>query len=185
MSSPAKLKVARLSIISNTILVVGKLLIGIITGSVSIISEAIHSSIDLIAAVITYVSVRAAAKPPDKEHQFGHGKIETISGYIEAVLIFFAALLIIHEAINKIVNRTGVKFIWLGLIIMGISIILNWFVSRRLMAVAKKYNSIALEADAIHLTTDIYTSLGVLVGLFIVQLTGLNIIDPIDSEICQ
>ncbi|MFH1232169.1 MAG: cation diffusion facilitator family transporter [Planctomycetota bacterium] len=174
-----KLRVARLSIISNTILVFGKLFIGIITGSVSVVSEAIHSAIDLLAAIIAYISVRAAGKPPDKEHQFGHGKIETVSGYIEAVLIFFAAVLIIHEAYNKIINKTGIEFIWLGLIVMGISIILNWFVSRRLMAVAKKYNSIALEADALHLTTDIYTSLGVLVGLGIIQLTGWQIVDPI------
>jgi cation diffusion facilitator family transporter len=179
MSSQAKLRVARLSIISNTILVFGKLFIGIITGSVSVVSEAIHSAIDLLAAVIAYFSIRAAARPPDNEHQFGHGKIETVSGYIEAVLIFFAAVLIIHEAIDKIVNKTGVELIWLGLIIMGVSIILNWFVSRRLMAVAKKYNSIALEADALHLSTDIYTSLGVMVGLGIVQITGYKIIDPI------
>jgi cation diffusion facilitator family transporter len=179
MSSQAKLRVARLSIISNTVLVFGKLFVGIITHSVSIVSEAIHSSIDLLAAVIAYLSVRAAGKPPDKEHQFGHGKIETVSGYIEAVLISFAALLIIHEAYNRIINEISVKIIWLGLIVMGVSIILNWFVSRRLMAVAKKYNSMALEADALHLTTDIYTSLGVLVGLGIVQLTGWQIVDPI------
>jgi len=174
-----KLRTAFLSILSNTVLIAGKLAVGLITGSVSVISEAIHSGIDLIAAFIAYFSVRAAARPPDKEHQFGHGKIENLSGYIEATLIFFAAALIIHQAWDKIVKGTGVELVWMGLAVMGLSIVLNWFVSRRLMAVAKKYHSAALEADALHLTTDIYTSIGVLVGLGLVQVTGLQIIDPI------
>jgi len=179
MSTKEKLNVARLSVFSNTLLITSKLVVGFVTGSVSVISEGIHSGIDLLAAIIAYFSVRAAAVPPDKEHQFGHGKIENLSGYIEATLIFFAAALIIHEAIGKIINKPPIEFVWLGLVVMGLSVILNWFVSRRLMRVAKKYNSTALEADALHLTTDIYTSLGVLVGLGLVQLTGLQIIDPI------
>ncbi|MBI4834661.1 MAG: exodeoxyribonuclease VII large subunit [Planctomycetes bacterium] len=174
-----KLGVARLSIISNTVLIIGKLAVGLFTGSVSVVSEGIHSGMDLLAAIIAYFSVRAAAVPPDKEHKFGHGKIENISGYIEATLIFFASALIIHEAIDKLINGTPVEFLGLGIFIMGVSIVLNWIVSKKLMAVAKKYHSAALEADAMHLTTDIYTSLGVLVGLVLVQLTGVEIIDPI------
>lgn len=178
-----KLMVARLSVLSNTLLIIAKLVVGLITGSVSIVSEAIHSGLDLLAALITYFSVKAAAKPADREHQFGHGKIENLSGYIEATLIFFAAALIIHEAIDKIIRGTGVEFIWLGLVVMALSIALNWFVSRRLMTVAKRYNSVALEADALHLATDVYTSLGVLIGLGLVQLLGIKIIDPIMAMI--
>lgn len=174
-----KVNVARLSILSNTLLILGKVSVGIITGSVSVISEAIHSAIDLLAAIIAYFSVRVSGNPPDKEHQFGHGKIENLSGSIEAVLILIAALLIIHEAIDKIIKGTGVEFIWLGMVVMFMSIVLNWVVSRKLMVVAKKYHSAALEADALHLTTDIYTSVGVMVGLGLVQLTGIKLIDPI------
>jgi cation diffusion facilitator family transporter len=174
-----KLGVARLSIISNTVLIIGKLAVGIFTGSVSVVSEGIHSGMDLLAAIIAFYSVRAAAVPADKDHRFGHGKIENLSGYIEASLIFFASALIIHEAINKLVEGTPVEFLGLGMFIMGVSIVLNWIVSKKLMAVAKKYHSAALEADAMHLTTDIYTSVGVLVGLILVQITGIQIIDPI------
>ncbi|MBI5779310.1 MAG: cation transporter [Planctomycetes bacterium] len=174
-----KIRVARLSILSNTLLVVGKLVVGIMSGSVSVISEAIHSGIDLLAAIIAYFSVRAAAVPPDKEHQFGHGKIENLSGYIEATLIFFAAALIIHESIDKIIRKPPIEFIWLGLLVMAVSVVLNRYVSRKLMAVAKEYHSAALEADALHLTTDVYTSLGVMAGLGLVHLTGLRIIDPL------
>lgn len=174
-----KLGVARLSIISNTVLIIAKLTVGLVTGSVSVVSEGIHSGMDLLAAIIAYFSVRAAAVPPDKEHKFGHGKIENLSGYIEASLIFFASALIIHEAIDKIVNGTPVEFLGLGVLVMGLSVVLNWIVSRKLMIVAKKYHSAALEADAMHLTTDIYTSLGVMVGLLLVQLTGIQLIDPI------
>ncbi len=174
-----KLNVARLSVLSNTLLVVSKLAVGILSGSVSVISEGIHSGLDLLAAVIAYFSVRAAGRPPDKDHQFGHGKIENLSGYIEASLIFFAAALIVHESIDKLIKRTGVELIELGLVVMVISIGLNLFVSRRLMKVARKYHSAALEADALHLTTDVYTSLGVLIGLGLVKVTGWTIIDPI------
>ena len=179
IANQKKMRVARLSILSNTLLVIGKLVVGIMSGSVSVISEAIHSGIDLLAAIIAYFSVRAAAVPPDKEHQFGHGKIENLSGYIEATLIFFAAALIIHESIDKIVRKPPIEFIWLGLLVMAVSVVLNWYVSRKLMAVAKEYHSAALEADALHLTTDVYTSLGVMAGLGLVHLTGFRIIDPL------
>lgn len=174
-----KLGVARLSIISNSILIVSKLAVGFFTGSVSVVSEGIHSGMDLLAAIIAFYSVRAAAVPADKDHKFGHGKIENLSGYIEASLIFFASALIIHEAIAKLVEGSLVEFLGLGILVMGVSIVLNWIVSRKLMAVAKKYHSAALEADAMHLTTDIYTSVGVLIGLVLVQVTGIQIIDPI------
>jgi len=170
---------AGLSILSNSLLVALKLTVGVVMGSVSVISEGVHSTVDLIAAMIAFFSIRAAAKPADEEHEFGHGKIENISGTIEALLIFLAAILIIYEAIVKIINRAQPEFITLGIGIMAFSAVANFFVSRRLHRIAHSTDSIALEADAWHLTTDVYTSLGVFAGLIVVEITHWYILDPI------
>ncbi len=178
-----KQNTARLSIISNTGLVLMKFVVGFAIGSVSIISEAIHSSMDLIAAVIAFFSVRKSAEPPDAEHSFGHGKFEDISGLVEALLIFVAAALIIYEAAAKLLGHTSVELkpemIIFGIAVMGISALANWYVSHRLFIVAKESESIALESDAWHLRTDIYTSLGVFAGLILIRLTGNPIFDPL------
>jgi len=152
---------------------------GILSGSVSIIAEAIHSGIDLLAALIAFVCLRIAGKPADREHPFGHGKVENVSGTIEAVLIFVAAIFIIYEAINRIIAEAIVEYLSIGIAVMAISVVVNIIVSRHLLRIARDSDSIALEADARHLTADVYTSLGVLVGLVLVQVTGLNILDPI------
>lgn len=178
-----KQNTARLSVISNTSLVLMKFVVGFAIGSVSIISEAIHSSMDLIAAVIAFFSVRKSAEPPDAAHSFGHGKFEDISGLVEALLIFVAAILIIYEAATKLLGHTLVELqpemIIFGIAVMAISALANWYVSHRLFIVAKESESIALESDAWHLRTDIYTSLGVFVGLILIRLTGNPIFDPL------
>ena len=174
---------ARLSVLSNTSLVLMKFVIGFAIGSVSIISEAIHSSMDLIAAVIAFFSVRKSSEPPDAAHSFGHGKFEDLSGFIEALLIFVAAILIIYEAAIKLLGHGTVELrpemLIFGIAVMGISALANWYVSHRLFAVAKESESIALESDAWHLRTDIYTSLGVFAGLILIRLTGNPIFDPL------
>jgi cation diffusion facilitator family transporter len=174
---------ARLSVISNTGMVLMKFIVGISIGSVSIISEAIHSSMDLIAALIAFFSVRKSAEPPDAQHEFGHGKFEDISGLIEALLIFIAAFLIIWEAGQKLLGESSELLnpdllLW-GIAVMGISALVNWYVSNRLFKVGKQSESIALESDAWHLRTDVYTSLGVFIGLILIRLTGITIIDPL------
>jgi len=178
-----KQNTARLSVLSNTCLVLMKFVVGFAIGSVSIISEAIHSSMDLIAAVIAFFSVRKSAEPPDAAHTFGHGKFEDISGLIEAVLIFVAAVLIIYEAATKLLGPTTVELqpemLIFGIAVMGISALANWYVSYRLFIVAKESESIALESDAWHLRTDVYTSLGVFAGLVLIKLTGNPIFDPL------
>jgi cation diffusion facilitator family transporter len=178
-----KQNTARLSVLSNTTLVLMKFIVGFAIGSVSIISEAIHSSMDFIAAVIAFFSVRKSAEPPDAAHSFGHGKFEDFSGFIEALLIFFAALLIIWEAMSKLLGHAAVEFrpelLIAGIVVMGISALANWYVSHRLFAVAKQSESIALESDAWHLRTDVYTSLGVFFGLLLIRLTGNPVFDPL------
>jgi cation diffusion facilitator family transporter len=174
-----KTSTARLSIISNTLLVILKLAVGVMIGSVSVISEAIHSGIDLVAAIIAYFSVKQSSRPPDAEHAFGHGKIENVSGAVEAVLIFVAAGLIIWEAYNKLVHGVEIEDVSLGIGVMLLSVIVNYFVSEKLLRTAKKTDSIALEADGWHLRTDVLTSLGIFGGLVAIKLTGIAILDPI------
>lgn len=178
-----KQNTARLSVLSNTGLVLMKFVIGFAIGSVSIISEAIHSSMDLIAAVIAFFSVRKSSEPPDAAHSFGHGKFEDISGLIEALLIFLAAVLIIYEAIKKLLGQTSAELqpdmLVFGIAVMGISALANWYVSHRLFKVAEESDSIALESDAWHLRTDVYTSLGVFFGLGLIMLTGNPVFDPL------
>ena len=176
----AKTSIARLSVLSNTLLIVMKLIVGIISGSVSIISEAIHSSMDLLAAVIAFFAVRVSDIPPDQGHPYGHGKVENISGVIEAILILIAAVLIIINAIKKFFGEPiELESIWLGALVMFVSAVVNTIVSRRLYKVARITNSVALEADALHLKTDVYTSLGVAAGLSLIIITGIKWFDPV------
>ncbi|MBP7411960.1 MAG: cation transporter [Methanoculleus sp.] len=175
-----KEKTARLSVASNTFLVAIKLVVGVAIGSVGIVSEAIHSAIDLIAAIVAYFSVRRSSQPPDECHTFGHGKYESISGLLEAVLILAAAVLIINEALSNLFGgkeTLNIEALGFGIAVMLLSAGVNLYVSSRLMAVAKKTESIALESDAWHLRTDVYTSAGVVVGLVLIRLTGLTVLD--------
>lgn len=174
-----KVKTARLSIFSNIFLILIKLAAGILSGSVSIISEAIHSSMDLVAALIAFFSVRISSNPPDKKHPYGHGKFENVSGVIEAALILVAAIWIVYEAVQKISNPQAVDTLSVGILVMAISGVVNLFVSRRLYKVSKETNSVALEADALHLKTDVYTSLGVAAGLGLMWITGQHWLDPV------
>ena len=175
-----KVKTARLSIMSNTLLIIMKVVVGILSGSVSIISEAIHSSMDLVAALIAFFSVRVSDNPPDSKHPYGHGKVENISGVIEAVLIFAAAALIIIEAIKKLMGaEIELDNLWIGSLVMAISAVVNIIVSRKLYKVARETKSVALEADALHLKTDVYTSAGVAVGLLLILITDIKWLDPV------
>lgn len=163
-----------------------KLSVGLIIGSVSIISEAIHSGVDLVAAGIALFAVKKAGKPADKHHPFGHGKIENVSGTIEALLIFVAAIWIIVEAINKMVSPEPMTSVGWGVIVMFISATANYFISSMLFRVGTETDSVALQADAWHLRTDVYTSAGVMgaltiifAGGYIVPKANLHWIDPI------
>ncbi len=160
-----KFRVALISVASNTLLVGVKLMIGLSIGSVAGISEAAHSAMDLVAAFIAFLAVRASGKPADSDHPFGHGKFENISGAIEALLIFGAAIWIIWEAIGKLLHPSALEAPALGAAVMALSAVVNIAVSSLLFRVGKATDSIALKADAWHLRTDVYTSLGVMAGM--------------------
>lgn len=182
-ASEEKIAVAKLSVYSNTFLVTLKIAVGLLMGSVAVISEGIHSGVDLLAAAIARYSVKKSAEPADREHRYGHGKFESLSGFIEGALIFVAAIGIMYEAITRIITKARVEFLEAGIVVMAISMTMNIIVSRRLMRVAKKTESLALEADAFHLSTDVWTSAGVLLALILIIPTGLQILDPIIAMI--
>ena len=174
-----KKKVAFISVIAAVFLTGFKLLIGLLTGSLGILSEALHSALDLVAAVITYFSVKISDKPADDEHNYGHGKIENLSALIETFLLLITCVWIIYEAVDRIVNKnTHIEVtIWSYIVVIS-SIIIDINRSRMLSKAAKKHNSQALEADALHFSTDIWSSVVVLFGLIGAQF-GLHLADSV------
>jgi cation diffusion facilitator family transporter len=184
-----KVSIARLSVFSNSSLILLKLLVGLISGSVSIMSEAIHSFMDLLASIIAFFSVKISETPADARHPYGHGKFENISGVFEAILILGAACWIILEAVKKLIHPHSLDsfHIGLGFAVMAISAIVNIIVSKKLYRIAKETDSIALEADALHLKADVYTSIGVAAGLLLMfvasMFTGSRLIALLDPVI--
>ena len=173
-----KERVAGLSVISNTVLVALKLVVGLMIGSVSILSEAIHSGVDLLAAVIAMFSVKTSSIPADTQHPFGHGKVENISGTVEALLIFAASGWIIFEAVDKLRHPQAIEYAGWGVTVMLVSAAANLIVSRMLFRVGRETDSIALQADAWHLRTDVYTSTGVMASLAIIWIGHRLTPDP-------
>ncbi|MDD3687308.1 MAG: cation diffusion facilitator family transporter [Bacteroidales bacterium] len=174
-----KNRVAGVSVVAAIFLTGIKLVIGVLTGSLGILSEALHSALDLVAAAITWIAVRVSDKPADDNHQFGHGKIENLSALIETLLLLVTCVWIIYEAINRLVTgNTHIEVnIWSYIVVIT-AIIVDISRSRALMKVAKKYNSQALEADALHFSTDVWSSLVVLGGLICANF-GIFIADSI------
>lgn len=171
---------AVLSIVSNLLLIILKFIAGVISGSIGIISEAIHSGSDLLASIITFFSVSESSKPADKDHQFGHGKYEDFTSFLEGILIILAAFYIIYEALKKIIFSLEIEVdANIGVFVMFFSVLANLFVSTYLFKTARKTGSTALYADGEHLRTDIYSSLAVLIGLILVKVTGNHIFDPL------
>lgn len=171
---------AGLSITSNAVIIILKLIAGAISGSISIISEAVHSLSDFLASVLTFFAVMRSSEPADKTHPFGHGRYEDMSGFIEGGLIVFAACYIIYEAAKKLIfGYTMETESFLGIGVMAFAVAANFIVSSYLFFVAKKTGSVSLYADGEHLRTDIWSSLGVLAGLVLIKVTGIILLDPL------
>ncbi len=174
---------AGLSIASNAFLIAIKLAAGAITGSIAIITEAIHSLIDLVASVVAFVSVRKADEPADADHPYGHEKVENLAATIEGMLILVGAGVIVFEATRRLADGAGVDRLGVGIAVMGFAVVVNLVVSTVLSRQAKEHDSAALEGDAAHLRTDAMTSAGVLVGLALVEITGIDAFDSITALI--
>jgi len=174
-----KKRVAGISVLAALFLTGFKLVIGIITGSLGLLSEALHSGLDLIAAVITFFSVRISDRPPDNNHHYGHGKIENFSALVETILLIITCAWIIYEAVTRLTTgKTEIVVNIYSYIVVVTSILIDISRSRALYRVAKKYNSQALEADALHFSTDIWSSVVVLLGLICADI-GFHIADSI------
>ena len=170
---------AKLALVVVIGLVVLKVVVAVITGSISILAQAADSFLDLFAVLVTFFAVNIATKPADKEHPFGHGKVENIAAIVQAVLIFTAGGLIIYSAVRRIILGTTVELTEAGIGVMLISIIVSIFLSRHLFKVSQATDSIALEAFARNIAADVYSAAAVLAGLVAIRFTGLNILDPI------
>ena len=173
-----KERVALLSVISNFFLVILKAIVGVLIGSVAILSEAIHSGMDLLASFFAMFSVKTSHVPADDSHPFGHGIVESISGLIEALLIFVAAFWIILEAIRKLGSQQSMEFAGWGVGVMLLSAAMNLIVSQLLFRVGKEADSLALQADAWHLRTDVYTSAGVMFSLAVIWISHKFFSEP-------
>jgi cation diffusion facilitator family transporter len=153
--------------------------IGIITGSLSVLAQAIDSFLDLFAVVITFLAIRVAARPADEDHPFGHGKAENVAAIVQSVLIFFAGGSIIYAAVRRVETEAALEMTEAGMAVMAVSIVASVFLSRYLLRIARREDSMALEANAHNIAADVYSAAAVLIALLVVRLTGITIIDPI------
>lgn len=178
--SKEKKRVALISVFAAIFITGFKLVIGMLTGSLGILSEALHSALDMVAAIITFFSVRVSDKPADKEHNYGHGKVENLSALIETLLLLVTCVWIIYEAVHRLTTgQTHIEVsVWSYVVVIS-SIIIDYSRSKALYRVAKKHNSQALEADALHFSTDIWSSSVVLFGLIAYQFLGWYAADSI------
>jgi cation diffusion facilitator family transporter len=174
-----KQRTAMLSVVSNTVLIVLKLVAGTLTGSVAILTEAVHSGVDLIASLVAFVSVRIADEPADEGHSYGHEKVENLAAAFEALLILVGSALIAFEAIRRLIIGGRTHTLGIGIGVIGVSAVANLIVSAVIARGGRRTGSPALEGDAAHLRTDALSSLAVLIALVLVQATGAQWIDPV------
>lgn len=177
-SAPPRSRAAAISIASNLTLIALKAVAGIVTGSIAILTEAVHSGTDLLASLVAYVSVRKAGQPPDESHPYGHEKVENLAAAIEGLLILAGAGIIVFESVNRLLDPPPVESLGFGIAVIGASAAVNLVVSSYLYGQARLSDSAALEGDAAHLRTDAVTSVGVLIALTLVELTGVQALDP-------
>ena len=175
----ARSRAAAVSIASNTILIALKVAAGILTGSVAILTEALHSGVDLLASLIAFFSVRRAEEPADASHRYGHEKFENAAAAAEGVLILAGSAVIVYAAIHSLFAGPELENLGIGIVVIGFASMANLAVSSWLFRKARETSSPALEGDAAHLRTDAYTSIGVLVGLALVSVTGEHWLDPV------
>lgn len=170
---------AKLSIVAVSFLIAMKVVASIVTGSISIRADAIHSVIDLAGAIVGFIGIKIAGRPPDRQHPFGHGKAENIAGVVIAALIFIAAGTIAYQAITRLISGATLELVTVGIYVTAAAIAINLAISWYTMRVARATESVALEATARDLLADVLSSAAVLVGLILVRLTGVALLDPI------
>lgn len=174
-----KKRAAGISVAYNVTLTLLKLAAAVLTGSVSLLSEAIHSATDIVASGIALVSVKAAAAPPDDDHHYGHGKIESLAGFGESILLLIIVCYVVFESVQRLFRGTEVQNVNIGVWIMAFSAISSFLVARHVQGIANRTSSLALASNSQHLMVDCVTSIGVLVALLVTKLTGWDLADPV------
>lgn len=170
-------RAAFISVVSNTVLVLAKAAVAVASGSAALLSEALHSALDLLASLMAWISLRFATHPPDWQHPYGHGKWENLSAFLEGLLITAVALGVFYQSGPRLLRPVPVTLVPLGLIVLAASSGVNLLVSWALKRAARRFDSVALDADAAHLSTDVFTSLGAMAGLLGYQVTGNPLFD--------
>jgi cation diffusion facilitator family transporter len=178
ISARLKTRAAALSLAYNITLTVIKLVAAVLSGSVSLLSEATHSATDIVASGIAFVSVRAAAAPPDDEHPYGHGKIESLAGFGESILLLLIVAYVGFESVQRLIREVPIQNVDFGIWVMAFSVATSFLVSRIVGSIGKRTASLALESNSQHLMMDCVTSAGVLVALYVAKTTGWNKADP-------
>lgn len=167
------------SISSNALLLTVKLVAGVLTGSASVLSEAVHSATDLVASVVAFVAIRRSGSPPDEDHNYGHGRFENLAGVFEGAILLGVGGGVVYGAVNSILNGPELELLGFGIGVMALSAVVNLFVSRWLLRVARETDSRALEAEGYNLRTDVWGAAGVALGLAAALATGWTVLDPI------
>ncbi len=174
-----KTKAAKVAMSVAFCLAVSKAAVGFLTGSLSILSSAVDSILDIAASFFNFIAIKKAEEPADTGHQYGHGKYEAMATFIQSIIIFVSGLFILLSAWDKFIHNKHPEVSSAGFVVMGISIAATIFLTIYLRYVAKKEKSSVLEADAMHYSIDLYTNIGILAALFIIKLTGWTVIDSI------
>jgi cation diffusion facilitator family transporter len=181
-AAQARRRAARLSVIANTGLVITKIAAGIASASVSVLAEGIQSSVDVLASVMIYATVRVADRPPDRLHPYGHGKFESLTAAVQMLLVLGSSVFILSQAYRRLLSPRMPDVDW-GIGAMALAMAVDLAVSSHLLRVAARTESLALEAEARHLRSDMYACAGVLLGLVAVRLTGWAPLDPVIAAI--
>jgi ferrous-iron efflux pump FieF len=176
-----KTSVARLSVAAAAFLIVLKSVTGRLTGSISVWASLLDSTMDIFASVINYFAVRAASRPPDDDHHYGHGKAESLAGLFQSFVITVSGIFLIREAVRRIVAPQETALEWVGVGTMAVAGAVSVLLVARLRRVARETDSPALAADSVHYATDVFTNGAALVALLVVALTGWTLADPIFS----
>ncbi len=175
----AKRRASALSLAYNVLFTAAKLVAALLTGSMSLLSEALHSATDIVASALAYVGVRAASAPPDERHPYGHGKIETLAGFGESILLFLMVLYLIGEGIHRLLQGVVLESLELGLAVMSLSTLTSLLIGQYVLRVGRRTRSLALLSNGQHLMVDFWTSAGVLLALLLIRLTGWTPLDPL------
>jgi ferrous-iron efflux pump FieF len=176
-----KASAARLSVAAAAFLIALKTVTGLLTGSISVWASLLDSAMDIFASAINYYAVRAASAPPDEDHRYGHGKAESLAGLFQSFVIGISGLLLLFEAVRRVVTPQPTASEWLGVGTMAVACGVSFALVARLRQVARQTDSPALTADAVHYATDVYTNGAALGALLVVALTGWTLADPLIS----